>query len=119
MSKAEEKKYRVTSPIKRNKKRYEVGDTILLTEEEAEGLHVELDNGSDSPAEKTVPQVKPSPSSSMKGPIAIKHIESTDWADLEGFVITDNEGGSEDRKTVKEAWAAKAAEAEESSKKKK
>ncbi|MEP0004410.1 MAG: hypothetical protein ABJ387_01405 [Balneola sp.] len=47
-----EKTYKVTSPIKYNKKRYEVGDSILLDEETAEGLHVELaDNASGTEAE--------------------------------------------------------------------
>ena len=47
-----EKTYKVTSPIKYNKKRYEVGDSILLDEETAEGLHVELaDNPSGTEAE--------------------------------------------------------------------
>ncbi len=47
-----EQKYKVTSPIKFNKKRYEEGDFILLEEETAEGLHVELvDNSADEEAE--------------------------------------------------------------------
>lgn len=47
-----EQKYKVTSPIKFDKKRYEEGDFILLDEETAEGLHVELvDNSADEEAE--------------------------------------------------------------------
>lgn len=47
-----EQKYKVTSPIKFNKKRYEEGDFILLDEETAEGLHVELvDNSAAEEAE--------------------------------------------------------------------
>ncbi len=41
MSKKEQK-YKVTSPIRHNGKRYEVGDFILLDEETADGLHVEI-----------------------------------------------------------------------------
>ncbi|MEX1120864.1 MAG: hypothetical protein WED82_01935 [Balneolales bacterium] len=102
MSDAKEQKYRVTSPIKRNKKRYKPGDSILLTETEAEGLHVEPYESGQAEAEdaKSDPV---SPSQGMSAPGAIKVIENSDLKDLKGFVIEP----TEDRKTVLAAWAEK------------
>lgn len=105
MSKTTEEKYRVDSPIKRNGKRYNVGDSILLTKEVAEGLHVSP-WGEKKEAGKDSSAPAPSPSSGLSAENAISMIESVELKNLKGFVIPKPEG-TEDRKTVLEAWAAK------------
>ncbi|WP_020403745.1 hypothetical protein [Gracilimonas tropica] len=118
MSKKEEKKYRVTSPIKRGGKKYEVDESILLTEEEAQGLHVVPFDAPKEEAESEAAAVKSSPSMGLSATAAVKVIEQTDLDDLKGFVVTDDEGGNEDRVTVKKAWAAKQEPIEEKDSKK-
>lgn len=51
-------KYKVTSPIKHAGKRHEVGDELLLTESEAEGLHVELSEAAPATEEKSTEPAK-------------------------------------------------------------
>lgn len=99
------KEYEVTSPIKRDGKRHEIGATLLLTEEEAEGLHVKPAGESTAKAEETKGP-KASPSMGLNAPAAIKTIEDNELKDIAGFVIPAPEG-TEDRKTVLEAWVAK------------
>lgn len=103
--------YTVDSPIKRNGKLYEPGDTMTLTKEEADGLNVspakpkkagkdDEDEGEEEPKISTDMNAKP----------AIAMIETAEFTALEGFVP---EG--EERVSVLEAWEKrKQAEAEES-----
>jgi len=101
-----ENKYKVTSPIRYNGKRYNVDDHILLEEEVAEGLHVELADGT---AEETKEELK-SPSLEFEtAKEAVKHIEETDFEKLQGFVVEPHET----RKTVLKAWEKKISEASE------
>lgn len=104
MSKNQEK-YRVTSPIKRGGKRYEVGESILLTVEQAEGLHVEEWNTAESEGGSSN-QPQQSPSMGLNAENAIAVIEGTDLKGLTGFVLPEPEG-TENRKTVLKAWQDK------------
>lgn len=103
--------YAVDSPIKRNGKLYEPGDTMSLTEEEADGLNVSPAKGSAKKADDTGegPE-EPKVSTDMNAEPAITMIETAEFTALEGFVP---EG--EERTTVLEAWEKRQqAEAEES-----
>lgn len=106
---SKKKPYIATSPIKRDGKFYEVGATLNLTEEQAEGLHVEPARQEDVKASEPSRsgEKKPAVSTAMNADPAIAMIESTPYAELDGFV-TEDEG----RKTVLKAWEAKQAEAE-------
>ncbi len=117
MSEDAKKEYQVTSPIKFEGKRYEVGDSILLTEELAKELHVV------TPGEVTKQgqpeqeaSAKASPSMALTAKTAINVIENSSLDEVKEFVIPETEGGTEDRKTVLKAFSEKLAEAEESSK---
>lgn len=116
MSDKNKNKYRVTSPIKHGGKRYEENDPILLTDEEAEGLHVvPFEEGGSAPkAEES--KVKASPSNGLSAKNAISIIEGSELEDLKGFVIPAPEG-DEDRTTVLEAWEKKQTPAEETEEK--
>jgi hypothetical protein len=101
------KEYQVISPIKRGGKRHEIGDTLLLTKEEADGLHVTLAGESSGKAE-TESGPTPSPSMGLNATAAIKTIEGNELKDIKGFVVAAPQG-TEDRKTVLDAWQAKQA----------
>lgn len=98
MSKKKET-YEATSPIKRNGKTYGIGDTLKLSEEEAEGLHVK-------PAEKAEvsdpdDDFDPSkPSHDNDAADSIDYIETADEEDLDGFFDPEKES----RVTVRRAW---------------
>ena len=112
MSDKNKNKYRVTSPIKHGGKRHEENDAILLTDEEADGLHVIAWEEGGSAAEDEGSKVKASPSNGLNAKNAISIIEGSELGDLKGFVIPAPEG-DEDRTTVLEAWEKKQAEAAE------
>lgn len=116
MSDKDKNKYRVTSPIKHGGKRYEENDPILLTEEEADGLHVIPFEEGKAPAEEKEDTAKASPSMGLNAKNAISIIEGSELEDLKGFVIPEPEG-NEDRTTVLEAWEKKHAPAEETEEK--
>lgn len=110
---SDEKKieYRVTSPIKHGGKRYEVGASILLTEEQAKSLHVESKDAANAAAEEPTanePTLKVSPSKSLDSEVVYGVIDGmTKASKLKEFVILEADGGTEDRKGVTEAYTAK------------
>jgi hypothetical protein len=113
----DKKEYRVKSPIKHDGKRYGVGDSILLTDEQAELLHV--GSGDESETTPDAPEITASPSMALNAKSAINVIENADVDEVKEFVIPESVGGTEDRKTVLKAYNEKLAEAAESSKEEK
>lgn len=123
----EKRSYRVTSPVKLGKTIVMPGKQVMLTPDEAEGLHVEPvktgeenevvnppppppeDDEDGEPEKDTIPKSEEVPdkdqqfvSGSVSAKQAVAHIESHTADQLEGFLSPD-----EERKTVLDAWQAK------------
>lgn len=91
--------YEATSPIKRNGEFYEIGDTMKLTEEEADGLNVKPSKQAE--VEDEDDDFDPSnPSHENDAKDAVEYIETADEDDLDGFFDPEEEN----RVTVRRAW---------------